>query len=291
MKSRFFKTSLCLALAISIVFSCSTGFEASFANETNDIIFYDNTITIDNNEVLFNSFNITENYPGSISLYDQNGADNIDFAGTECIDGTKIVKSLPEAKYKFFTRLPKSGSSVSILGFDKTGGVYRKVRLKLFRYGYFNYDGSHTQNGFDYHFGEKEVVGESNYTSCLIIVSGGAINFVVPDSKGFVEFYVSTNIDAKTSYYTEYYYNIYKNGVLQSTGNNGGLANQPMNDFTKGCIKSSYISIADVTEIQCYISKMTDFGIMQRYRADVDNNNDISILDATKIQLHLASKK
>ena len=291
MKTRLLKASFCVILGIMVIISGTISYGAAFSNETNDIFFLDKTITIDNNEVLFNSFNITENYPGSISLENKNGTEKIDFAGTECIDSTKIVRSVPEVIYKFYTRLPKCGSSVKELAFDKTGGVYRKVRVKLSRYDHFNEDGSHTQGGFDYHFGDTEFIDDSNYTSCLIIVSGGAINFVVPDSRGFVEFYVSTNINAKTAYYTEYYYNIYKNGVLQSTGNRGGRANQPMNDFTKGSIKSLYISIADVTEIQCYISKMTDFDIMQRYRADVDNNNDISILDATKIQLYLASKK
>lgn len=289
MKNRFFKASLSVILAIAVIFISTISFGAAFSNETNDIIVLDQTITLCNNEVLFNSYNVTENYVGSVLLRDVDGPERINVAGTECIDAEKIVKATPNVIYDFYTCLPNGAGGGHSFSFDNTAGVYRKVRLKLSRISYFNEDGSHKQGDFNYHFGDPEYVGRNCYESCLVILSGGAINFVVPDKRGFVEFYTSTNIGVRPSYYTEFHYKLHEDGRYIS-GGGGGINGGTIKGFAKGCVRDSSISIADVTEIQLYISKMTDFDKMKQYRADLDCSNTISILDATQIQLFLANR-
>lgn len=285
--NKFMKVYFSVILAVMIVISCCVSYGAAFSNETNDIIVMDSTVTLNNNEVFFNSFNVTENYPGSIKLADVNGAEKIDFAGKDCVDGPKTIASTPNVEYDFYTCLPNGYGGGHTFKFDKTGGVYRKVRVKLSRYSYFNEDGSHTQDGFNYHFGETEYVGKDSYSSCLVIVSGAAINFVTPDKRGYVEFYTSTNIGVGAGYYTEFGYKLRENGQYAS-GGGGGVNGGSIDEFAKGSINSFFISIVDVTELQLYIAKSVEFDKMTQYRADVDCNNDVSIIDATKIQLYLA---
>ncbi|MBQ8538786.1 MAG: hypothetical protein IJ433_03950 [Ruminococcus sp.] len=289
MKNRFVKASFSVILAIVVIFSSTISFGAAFVNETNDAMVLDKTISLKNNEILFSSYNVSENYVGSISLEDVDGPEVIEFAGTECIDAEKIVKSTPNVVYDFYTCLPNGAGGGHSFKFDNSGGVYRKVRVKLSRSSYFNEDGSHTTDRFTYHFGDPEYVGVNCYESCLVILSGGAINFVVPDKRGFVEFYTSTNIDVRPRYYTNFHYKLREDGRYIS-GGGGGINGGTIKDFAKGCVRNSYAAISDVTEIQLYLSRLNDFDIMAQYRADVDCNNVISILDATLIQLHLANK-
>ena len=285
--NKFIKACFSVILTITIIFSCCVSYGAAFSNETNDIIVMDSTVTLNNNEVFFNSFNVTENYPGSIKLVDEDGTEKINFAGKDCVDGPKTVASTPNVKYKFYKCLPNGYGGGHTFTFDNTGGVYRKVRVKLSRYDYFNEDGSHTQGGFDYHFGDIEYVGKNSYLSCLVIVSGAAINFVAPDKRGYVEFYTSTNIGVGAGFYTTFDYILRENGEY-SSGGGGGINGGNINEFKKGCLNNYSASIVDVTDIQLYIAKSVEFDKMTQYRADVDCNNDISIIDATKIQLYLA---
>ena len=291
MKSRIFKSLLSAILAVAIIITGTVSFSAAFSNETNDIIVLDNAITLNDNEIFFYSFNLpTENYEGRIVLQDENGSERIDFAGKDCVTESKTITSTPNIEYKFFVGLSSGYGGGKIRKFDKTGGVYRKVRFKLCREGYFNEDGSHTQEDFTYHFGATEYIGNDSYSSCLVIVSGGVINFVTPDKRGYVEFYTSTDIGEDTTYYTDFAYQLRDNGKNKS-GGGGGINGGYIDEFTKGSMQYSRVSIMDVTELQRYVAKAVEFDKMKQYRADVDCNNSISIIDATMIQLYLAGKE
>ena len=287
MKNRLFKAFLCAILAIAIIVSSTVGFGAVIKDETNEIIIYDETITLKNNEVFISAYNITENYQGSLTLSADNSEDSIVVKGTDLLNGPQKMSTKAGVFYAF-----KPGVGTSAIGgksykYDNTGGMYRKVRAKLSRYYFFNEDGSHTTEDFTYHFGDTEYDGKSSYKSVLVIASGAAITFAVPDKNGFVEFYTSTAIDVAPAYYATFSYTIYTDTSI-ITGGGGGVNGSYMVDFKKGRLRDTYISIGDVTQLQLYLSKMVEFSDINKYRADVDNNNEVSILDATQIQLYLA---
>ena len=86
------------------------------------------------------------------------------------------------------------GSSPSV-DLRNSAGRYERIRIKLSEFSsYFNKDGSHTQtsHGESHKFIFREEEPDSDgtvFSSVLCIYSGGAINHVVPDSKGEVELY------------------------------------------------------------------------------------------------------
>ena len=176
--------------------------------------------------------------------------------------------------------------------FDKTGGEYRKARVKLSQYDYyFNEDGSRTGffDGHDYYFKGTEVVGDHKFMSTLMIVSGGCVTFVTPDKDGFVEFYVSSKFGQWTSFSTDYYVSGYNSKGEYVFTNGGGNSGTPFGEFTKGVVDGGgFVTIYDATDIQRNIAKSLPFTKMQTYRADVNNDGVITVMDATLIQRYLA---
>ena len=284
------KRVIALIIAAMMVAMSCVGFSAqTYESEDKTTIIYDETITIDNNEVCVCTYNITENYLWHAELKDTETDELIKVMGADCVDEPLIVKTTEGATYKFYQRRGSAGGGGKIFSYDNTGGVYRKARIKLSQYGYFNEDGSYTTDKFTYHFGDTEYVGESEYMSSLMILSGGVINIVAPDENGFVEIYISTNIGQTTSYYTDYSFKI-RTETQNSTGGGGGINGGSMYNLIKGAVngKFSSIDITNATKIQLYVAKLNSFDTMQKYRADVNNNDEVDILDATKIQRYLA---
>lgn len=148
MKNRILKAFLCAILAIAVIVSSSIGFGAVITDETNEIIIYDETITLKNNEVYISSYNITENYQGSLALSADNKADSIVVKGTDFLGKAKKMSTKAGVVYEFNPGVGTSAIGGISYKYDTTGGVYRKVRAKLSRYYFFNEDGSHTTKEF-----------------------------------------------------------------------------------------------------------------------------------------------
>lgn len=248
------------------------------------------SVRVDNNNVYLDSFNYTVNFDITKLIRFcnvENSSDYQEFSfmygGPRYLDGNKtyeVIKSME------FDGGGTSGNA-NIRNFNGTGGTYEKVRIKLSDFeSYFNSDGSHTQDGFAYHFGGPEKLGKTTYYSYLLIFSGAAYTNVTPDSNGEAEFYVSTKIGVPTYFSTEF-----DSRTATSSHSPGGISYQKM-VICKGNAKTDNndVAIDDATHIQLYIAYLLneEFTDLQKFNADVNNDGVIDIKDATNIQLYLA---
>ena len=281
---------LCTAIAVS---SCVSFGAKSIENEDKSIIFYDETITLDNNEVYVCADNIDNDYIWYMGFKNIENDEAFFIKGADCIDNPQVIKTTPGAKYFGKINDTKSVYDDETYDFNNTGGEYRKVRVKLSRYDYyFNKDSSYTFDGIhfihDCRFAGTEMIGDTQMWSCLMIESGGVINFVAPDENGYVEIYVSTNLKFNTIFYTDY---AYKGRYYE--GHGGGCNGIVMGGLRKGVVYGGdqvSIYITDATLIQRYMAKKEIFNAIQMYRADVNLNGVVDIMDATAIQKYLARK-
>jgi hypothetical protein len=299
MMKRFSKAIVCIILAFTMISSCCISFGAE-DNKNVDEYFeiLNDAEVLGFNEILMCSYNISDKYDGFVRYTDEDmKKDLIKYYAKNCIDEPKVVDATPNTTYRFFAGSDSSGSgSGNYATFDNTAGLYIKVRMKLSYYDYyFNEDGSHSDSTHNvtYTFQENQIDGKNQYFSTLIIVSGGAVNFVVPDKDGCVEFYVCTNIYnyTVTDFHTSFWYKLW-NGSHYTYGGGGGINAANMDEFQKGAVlMDDFITISDATYIQRYISKMATMDVMQKFRADLDNNSQIDIMDATTLQRYLAKLK
>lgn len=287
--TRCLKASLCLIMAITMILSTSISFGAESKNKEIELI--NDTMRMTNNNVFFYAYNLPVDYEFGAMFEDTSLNHVISVSGKECINNPLLIKTTPGGNYEFSTVFRALESGTQDYNYDNAGGLYKKMRVKLSRYNYFNDDGSHSSNTHTFHFGKAEVDGNRTYYGGLIIVSGSAVNFVCPDDNGYVEFYASTNIEIPTRFYTNLRCVTYTEAYV-SIGSDSGRNGDYMLDFTKGIIDTnlSIVTIKDATKIQRYLSKNLEFDEMQEYRADVDNDYRISIMDVTKIQRYLVQE-
>lgn len=175
-----------------------------------------------------------------------------------------------------------------------SGGRYEKLRIKLSDYSsYFNSDGSKTKSVN--HYGDHKFVFReeepdqygSIFSSVLCIFSGGAVNHVVPNSKGEVEIYVSAKIGEGVCFSTEFLHEIRKDGY--SMGSGGGTSVSYLKGLTIGDSDSDgFVQVSDVTDIQRFSANMISFDAAQKRCADVNRDGVIDITDATELQVYLA---
>lgn len=174
--------------------------------------------------------------------------------------------------------------------FENTGGAYEKIRVKLSDYSdYFNSNGTHTQGSHTYTFCEEpaDSLGD-RYTSLLVFISGGAINCVVPDSKGEVEIVVSKRIGARTFYMTDFHYIITSKGCM-TTGGGGGKSNASFPGLTIGDANlSGYVDVSDATNTQMKLADLVKYDSLQTRNADANGDGKIDISDVTYIQMFCA---
>ena len=291
--NRIFKIAVSVMLAAVVVVSCCTGFgaETVIASDANNEI-YDEIITLDENEVCIFTDNIAQDYVWNAEFLNQDTDERTYVKVADCIDSPEFIQFEDGANYAV-TIVKNNGKGYGdhYINFTRTAGEYRKARVKLSQYDfYFNEDGSRTEDVYkygdrDFHFSGTEIDGEWQFMSGLMIVSGGMINFVAPDEDGFVEIYVCTNVGASVFFYTNY-----AQKSKYTSGGGGGYNGGGMASVSKGAVDGEYTSIdvTDATKIQLYMAKLRSFDIMQKYRADVNNNGEVDILDATKIQMFLA---
>ena len=291
MIKRFSKIVIAAVLCVVIAVSSCVSFGAKIIeSEDKSIIFYDDTITIDNNEVYVCADNIDEEQIWSVGIKNEKSDESYFVKATDCIDNPQVIKTIAGEKY--ISSLTKSGYIYKdrYCDFATTGGEYRKVRAKLHMLNnYFNEDGSRSNSNsyysHDYYFGGLEIEDDFKFWSCLMIVSGGVINFVAPDENGYVEIYVSTDIRYNTSFYTDF---AYDGGRV--SGGGGGYCGGTLYGLRKGTIDGSKYSprVMDVTAIQRNVAKLQSFDSIQTYRADIDSSGVIDIMDASLIQQYLA---
>lgn len=291
MKKLLSLTIAVLLVIMSTVYAFAVETEDVLVSAEPDIQVLGDTLKLKDNQVMYTTYNLTENHQWGIYLSNNNkdGA-SITRMFRDCVDEPQVVNTEKGTSYELYTIDDSGMGGSQTCKFDTTGGEYVKVRAKLNAVNdYFNEDGSHTTSRHTYYFGDVECVGKSEYSAVLAIKSGGVITGVAPDKNGFVEFYVSTDINVSTNYFTDYSWEIHEEtgGIIYGGG--GGTNGGSVNGFRIGSVNGSYgVYIKDATYVQMYATKLMAFDDMQKFRADVDRDGVVNIVDATKIQLYVA---
>ncbi len=280
-----------LMIAISTVYAFAVETEEIVVQAEPDLQVLGDTLTLKDNQVMYTTYNLNDNHQWGVCLSNNNeDGDSITRMFRDCVDEPLVVNTEEGASYDLHTISSSSMAGSQTVKFDTTGGEYVKVRAKLSAVsGYFNEDGSHTTSRHTFYFGDVEYDGKSEYTSVLAIKSGGVITGVAPDKNGFVEFYVCTDINVSTNYFTDYSWEIYQETGGVIFGGGGGTNGGSVHGFRIGSVDGDYgVYIKDATKVQMYVSKLAEFDDMQEFRTDVDRDGKVNIIDATKIQLYVS---
>lgn len=202
--------------------------------------------------------------------------------------GEKFVKYMMTQGHGYF------GNVQTFYQFNKTGGEYVKVKIKLSDFSYlFNENGTMTvelSDGSykDFDFTYEDFGTDSNGVNCYAesgayATSGGAVTSFAPDKDGYAEIYVSRQLGEDTKVMS-YRYCRLKNGANCDCGRIGDtLVGLTCGDTDL----SGYISVTDATLVQKYVVGIEDFDKLQLFNSDVNHDGEISVVDATLIQKYI----
>ena len=202
--------------------------------------------------------------------------------------GEKFVKYMMTQGHGYF------GNVQTFYQFDKTGGEYVKVKIKLSDFSYlFNENGTMTaelSDGSykDFDFTYEDFGTDSNGVNCyaesgVYATSGGAVTSFAPDKDGYAEIYVSRQLGVDTKVMS-YRYCRLKDGAHCDCGRIGDtLVGLTCGDTDLG----GYISVTDATLVQKYVAGIEDFDKLQLFNSDVNHDGEISVVDATLIQKYI----
>ena len=202
--------------------------------------------------------------------------------------GEKFVKYMMTQGHGYF------GNVQTFYQFDKTGGEYVKVKIKLSDFSrLFNENGTMTaelRDGSykDFDFTYEDFGTDSNGVNCyaesgVYATSGGTVTSFAPDKDGYAEIYVSRQLGVDTKVMS-YRYCRLKNGANCDCGRIGDtLVGLTCGDTDL----SGYISVTDATLVQKYVVGIEDFDKLQLFNSDVNHDGEISVVDATLIQKHI----
>ena len=202
--------------------------------------------------------------------------------------GEKFVKYMMTQGHGYF------GNVQTFYQFDKTGGEYVKVKIKLSDFSrLFNENGTMTaelRDGSykDFDFTYEDFGTDSNGVNCyaesgVYATSGGAVTSFAPDKDGYAEIYVSRQLGVDTKVMS-YRYCRLKNGANCDCGRIGDtLVGLTCGDTDL----SGYISVTDATLVQKYVVGIEDFDKLQLFNSDVNHDGEISVVDATLIQKYI----
>ena len=202
--------------------------------------------------------------------------------------GEKFVKYMMTQGHGYF------GNVQTFYQFDKTGGEYVKVKIKLSDFSrLFNEngtmtaelrDGSYKDFDFTYEdFGTNSIGVNCYAESGAYATSGGAVTSFAPDKDGYAEIYVSRQLGVDTKVMS-YCYCRLKDGAHCDYGRIGDtLVGLTCGDTDL----SGYISVTDATLVQKYVVGIEDFDKLQLFNSDVNHDGEISVVDATLIQKHI----
>ena len=202
--------------------------------------------------------------------------------------GEKFVKYMMTQGHGYF------GNVQTFYQFDKTGGEYVKVKIKLSDFSrLFNENGTMTaelRDGSykDFDFTYEDFGTDSNGVNCyaesgVYATSGGAVTSFAPDKDGYAEIYVSRQLGVDTKVMS-YRYCRLKDGAHCDYGRIGDtLVGLTCGDTDL----SGYISVTDATLVQKYVVGIEAFDKLQLFNSDVNHDGEISVVDATLIQKYI----
>ena len=202
--------------------------------------------------------------------------------------GEKFVKYMMTQGHGYF------GNVQTFYQFDKTGGEYVKVKIKLSDFSrLFNENGTMTaelRDGSykDFDFTYEDFGTDGNGVNCYAesgayATSGGAVTSFAPDKDGYAEIYVSRQLGVDTKVMS-YRYCRLKDGAHCDYGRIGDtLVGLTCGDTDL----SGYISVTDATLVQKYVVGIEDFDKLQLFNSDVNHDGEISVVDATLIQKYI----
>ena len=186
------------------------------------------------------------------------------------------------------------GNVQTFYQFDKTGGEYVKVKIKLSDFSrLFNENGTMTaelRDGSykDFDFTYEDFGTDSNGVNCyaesgVYATSGGTVTSFAPDKDGYAEIYVSRQLGVDTKVMS-YRYCRLKDGAHCDYGRIGDtLVGLTCGDTDL----SGYISVTDATLVQKYVVGIEDFDKLQLFNSDVNHDGEINVVDATLIQKYI----
>ncbi len=202
--------------------------------------------------------------------------------------GEKFVKYMMTQGHGYF------GNVQTFYQFDKTGGEYVKVKIKLSDFSrLFNENGTMTaelRDGSykDFDFTYEDFGTDSNGVNCyaesgVYATSGGTVTSFAPDKDGYAEIYVSRQLGVDTKVMS-YRYCRLKDGAHCDYGRIGDtLVGLTCGDTDL----SGYISVTDATLVQKYVVGIEDFDKLQLFNSDVNHDGEINVVDATLIQKYI----
>ena len=202
--------------------------------------------------------------------------------------GEKFVKYMMTQGHGYF------GNVQTFYQFDKTGGEYVKVKIKLSDFSrLFNENGTMTaelRDGSykDFDFTYEDFGTDSNGVNCyaesgVYATSGGTVTSFAPDKDGYAEIYVSRQLGVDTKVMS-YRYCRLKDGAHCDYGRIGDtLVGLTCGDTDL----SGYISVTDATLVQKYVVGIENFDKLQLFNSDVNHDGEINVVDATLIQKYI----
>jgi hypothetical protein len=256
------------------------------------------TQKISNNQLFVTTTGYTENTDKNFGAKFQTTEEkDYDIWFKDCINAPKFL-NLPKGekfvKYMMTQGHGYFGNVQTFYQFDKTGGEYVKVKIKLSDFSYlFNEngtmtvelsDGSYKDFDFTYEDFGTDSIGVNCYAeSGAYATSGGAVTSFAPDKDGYAELYVSRQLGVDTKVMS-YRYCRLKDGAHCDYGRIGDtLVGLTCGDTDL----SRYISVTDATLVQKYVAGIEDFDKLQLFNSDVNHDGEISVVDATLIQKHI----
>lgn len=287
--------------AVEPVSADSTGFTA-----------LQSTYWMFNNQIYFSRFNTPASSVFLFGLQDEEGPFSdyeVNFKDLNST-GSKTISLRNDQKYEIWLGHSTHGAGASSpivdhRSYNKTGGYYRKVRIKLSSfmngegefYNYFASDGSTTKTNPNYgthtfRFGEAEKSTSGGvyyeFHGGMCVVSGAAVTAVTPDSNGEIEFFVNTKIGEESSLFTTIcIYYLYPDGLETrgaEKGAEGVIPGLTFGDADSDCS----VNIKDATRIQSAIAEICTLDNLQEFVSDVNLDKKIDVNDVTAIQKYLA---
>lgn len=256
------------------------------------------TQKISNNQLFVTTTGYTENTDKNFGAKFQTTEEkDYDIWFKDCINAPKFV-NLPKGekfvKYMMTQGHGYFGNVQTFYQFDKTGGEYVKVKIKLSDFSrLFNENGTMTaelRDGSykDFDFTYEDFGTDSNGVNCyaesgVYATSGGTVTSFAPDKDGYAEIYVSRQLGVDTKVMS-YRYCRLKDGAHCDYGRIGDtLVGLTCGDTDLG----GYISVTDATLVQKYVAGIEDFDKLQLFNSDVNDDGEINIVDATLIQKYI----
>ena len=216
------------------------------------------TQKISNNQLFVSTTGYTENTDKNFGAKFQTTEEkDYDIWFKDCINAPKFV-NLPKGE-KFVKYMMTQGHSYfgnvqTFYQFDKTGGEYVKVKIKLSDFSrLFNENGTMTSE-----------LSDGSY-------------------KDFDFTYVSRQLGVDTKVMS-YRYCRLKDGAHCDYG----IIGDTLVGLTCGDTDlNGYISVTDATLVQKYVAGIEDFDKLQLFNSDVNHDGEISVVDATLIQKYI----